>query len=613
MRGTFDIAESRARTTHDTSIAEAVNADDPLKPTAPSAGVSGDAMRRAPLASSRGAIKLLPLVLLGLGLVVTLGIENWRRAWIPTLLDSGKSSSRSVLATRNKAAAEAATQAADQARLAETMRIAERARVEQGISGEWSIGSSGLTITRDGNAFNAVYLSAKGVEHHLSAQMLADNQLKLVSNQVGKLVNLFLYWDGDFSQETWIELGVDGSFLNVRFSQAQGGRSLVMNRTSGGPDSRVVEAPTVASAVSSVSVGTLYTCEVTTSGGGFCWGDNGHGGHGNGTAADSSTPVAVTGGLSIAMVSAGYYFTCWLTTGGAAYCAGANDQGQLGNGNSATDRPLGASPLISGSLDSSVPMAVAGGLSFSVVSVGYRHACALTTNGAAYCWGDNRYNQLGNGTSADSSIPVAVAGGMTFSTLSAGNAHTCAVTTGGAAYCWGAGGRGELGNGATASSAVPIAVSGGLTFASVTASNMENFTCGLTTSGSAYCWGDNDNLQLGNGQTGSSSSPIAVAGGLRFTALSAGSLHVCGVTTNGAAYCWGQGGWGQLGTGRTKDSLTPVAVASALTFASVSAGSLHTCGLTTGGAVYCWGDSGPRSLESSVPVAVRKLSMTLRH
>jgi alpha-tubulin suppressor-like RCC1 family protein len=62
---------------------------------------------------------------------------------------------------------------------------------------------------------------------------------------------------------------------------------------------------------------------------------------------------------------------------------------------------------------------------------------------------------------------VAVAGGLTFAWLSAGASYTCAVTTGGAAYCWGYNGTGQLGDGTTTLRRTPVAVKGGPTFAMV--------------------------------------------------------------------------------------------------------------------------------------------------
>jgi len=261
----------------------------------------------------------------------------------------------------------------------------------------------------------------------------------------------------------------------------------------------------------------------------------------------------------------------------------------------------------------------AGGLTFTALSAGNNgssgggnHACAVSTSGAVYCWGFNGSGQLGNGSISSSSFPVAVTGGgLTFTAVSAGGYHTCGVTTSAAVYCWGSNYNGELGNGSTTPSSAPVAVTaGGLTFSAVSAGSYH--TCGLTTSRAVYCWGFNGDGQLGNGSTTSSSVPVAVsASGLTFTAVSVGSYHTCGVATSGVAYCWGSGASGQLGTGSGASSLVPVVVsAGGLTFSAVSAGGYHTCGLSTAGIAYCWGsnDSGElgdgTTTVSAVPVKV---------
>ena len=177
---------------------------------------------------------------------------------------------------------------------------------------------------------------------------------------------------------------------------------------------------------------------------------------------------------------------------------------------------------------------------------------------------------------------------LTFASVSPGGNHTCGVTTTGAAYCWGYDFFGQLGNGpATGDQIKPVAVSGGLKFAMVNAS--DSHTCGVTTGGAAYCWGRGSEGRLGNGSTADQNTPAPVSGGLTFASVTAGINHSCGVTVTGSAYCWGNNSGGQLGNGASDDRPTPVAVLGGHRFATVAAGNFRTCGITTSGAVYCWG------------------------
>src|SRR5207248_471869 len=173
---------------------------------------------------------------------------------------------------------------------------------------------------------------------------------------------------------------------------------------------------------------------------------------------------------------------------------------------------------------------------------------------------------------------------LTFASLSAGYFRTCGVTTSGTAYCWGS----VVGDSTITNRLVPTPVAGGLTFASVSAGVLAH-TCGVTTGGVAYCWGGNLAGELGDGTTNMPEFvPTPVAGSLTFTTLSAGPGDTCGVTTSGAAYCWGYNAFGQLGDGTTISRLIPTPVTGGLTFAVVSAGveveTGHACGVTRGGA-----------------------------
>lgn len=234
------------------------------------------------------------------------------------------------------------------------------------------------------------------------------------------------------------------------------------------------------------------------------------------------------------------------------------------------------------------PAPVAGGLTFAQLATGFFHTCGLTPEGAAFCWGNNTAGELGNGTRASSNDPVAVSGGLVFEQIVAGYNHTCALTAEGAAYCWGGntyfGGDagGQLGDGTMTDRLVPTPVRGGLRFKALTVGTI--FSCGLELDGAVYCWG-----RVGN-RTTTSLEPRAVAGGLAFTEISAGESHVCGLVEGGQAYCWGDNFNEELGAGTTAEaSAVPLAVTGAFRFATVAAGGYHTCALTLEGALACWG------------------------
>jgi alpha-tubulin suppressor-like RCC1 family protein len=196
-----------------------------------------------------------------------------------------------------------------------------------------------------------------------------------------------------------------------------------------------------------------------------------------------------------------------------------------------------------------------------------------------------------------------VAGNIAFRSISAGSDHTCGVSMTNQAYCWGNNDWRQLGNGGSAFSGTPSLVTGSVAFAKVTAGT--GFTCGIATGGVTYCWGANSIGQIGDGGrisygNVSVAAPQQVVGGKAFQSVTLGNQFACAVTTTGEGYCWGSNN-SKLGNGPSGiDSSSPVLVAGGLLFQSISSGYGHSCGVTTSKRVYCWGLNASGQLGSGV-------------
>lgn len=235
------------------------------------------------------------------------------------------------------------------------------------------------------------------------------------------------------------------------------------------------------------------------------------------------------------------------------------------------------------------------GLSTNVTSVvaGSQFSCALD-GGGVKCWGLNSFGQLGDNSKTQRRTPVAVSGlgsGVTSISVSAMGGHACAITTGGAVKCWGRNDYGQLGVTASPNSQVPVDVVG-LSSSSLSISAGTDHTCATTSSGGAECWGRNTNGQLGDGNSFVSSSPPVAVNGLSgvVTKISAGGSHTCAVVSN-SAKCWGANNYGQLGDGTSTSRLLPKNVNGMLSgVSSIATGATHTCAVVSGMA-KCWGEN----------------------
>lgn len=327
----------------------------------------------------------------------------------------------------------------------------------------------------------------------------------------------------------------------------------------------------------------------------------------------------------VAKVATGGAHSCALLDTGAVYCWGSNVYGQLGmmagddcvlsNGSN----PCSKRPLLISSL--------AGTDAVSELALGDSHSCALFFSGKVKCWGRNNSGQLGDGTKTDRQSPAEVKGlpGACKAITARGNL-TCALTESGAAYCWGDNRYGQLGESSAdtcqgygdntySCSTTPVAVrdlSGGV----LAISAGVNHVCAQPADKTLRCWGYNGYGNLGNGTTTDSTTPLAVLGLPDTTdpvaAFSVAGNHSGALTESGKLYLWGivQPGMDCAGyadcCGIDECHMKPdlfwlYFVERTGPPISLAFGMRHSCTLLANGEVVCWGDhfdGSPYSAES---------------
>ncbi|EYF02576.1 RCC1 domain-containing protein [Chondromyces apiculatus] len=388
-------------------------------------------------------------------------------------------------------------------------------------------------------------------------------------------------------------------------------------------------------AILSIATGESHGCALLAAGDVKCWGfntagrlglgDTAHRGDAAGEMGTDLPAVDLGVGRTAVAIAAGGSHTCALLDDTSVKCWGSNAFGELGQGDVAS---RGDAPGEMG--DALPPIDFGSGPAVTALSVGYRHACALFSDGSVKCWGSGQGGRLGLGTTTSrgdgpgemgAALPTVDLGtGHTAKAIAVGGFHTCAILDDDSVKCWGANGRGQLGLGDLASRGaaagemgddLPIVDLGtGRTAVAIATGN--EHTCALLDDGALKCWGNGFNGRLGTGdQEHRGDDPgemgdallaidLGLGAGQTVIGVTAGDFHTCARLTGGAVKCWGMGTYGQLGlgdnqhrgdaTGEMGATLPALDLGAGLTVGTLRAGAQHTCALLGNGALKCWGN-----------------------
>ncbi len=337
---------------------------------------------------------------------------------------------------------------------------------------------------------------------------------------------------------------------------------------------------------STLSSGGYSQCIITEDLEVVCWGSNEQGKRGLGGAigGESTTPEGQAGPWlvqnlasrgNMVEVSTGGWSSCALNDIGEIWCWGGGEYGQLGSGNDVCQESGGLTCWYASNhppLQVSLPN---GKTAVSLSDANQGHFCAILNTGEGLCWGWHGYGQLGDGTvctggseySSDNNpspvgcnsfngryTPVIVSESnfptnSSFISISTGYQHTCGIIDNNDLYCWGRNDDGQLGIGSMADVNYPLP--------QFVASNViavgtgDDHTCALYQSQTVKCWGANYDSQLGTGDNFWFSSPTAInlSANIPIISLEVAYKNTCAISEQLVPYCWGANWWGQTGNG----------------------------------------------------------------
>jgi len=304
------------------------------------------------------------------------------------------------------------------------------------------------------------------------------------------------------------------------------------------------------------------------------------------THSELNFPGSTVGSIqSLTAIGAAYNYTCVVMDNNEMKCWGRGGMGYLGNGNS------------DGSF---IPVNVLmDGRDAIETSPDGHHTCMLLSNGSLSCWGEDSSGQLGHGHSGgwwDEPHEYVSLGNNAAVTVVTGLHHTCAIADDTNLWCWGRNDNGQVGNGdesgANVDSPMQINLPAGRSPVSINAG--ADATCIVLDNGSGMCWGLNMDGHLGDGTYNNRNTPTSISvlpENRSLIAMDVGFKHTCGILDDGSVSCWGNNTHGQFGDGTNNQSTFPRAASlpSGRTAISIDAGSHHTCAILDDSSAYCWG------------------------
>lgn len=380
------------------------------------------------------------------------------------------------------------------------------------------------------------------------------------------------------------------------------------------------DGPRIPKAIS-LSAGYVHACEVRSNGSLWCWGYGNQGQLGSfdleNPVIETASPQRVGEDYDWAWVTSGLAHNCAARTDGSLWCFGFNGGGELGVGSAeaflvdptevtadsgwasasacrscgqaynlgiqsdgtlwAWGTDYGGRMGLDPTTQTSVPLQIGSDADWAVVDAGTFVSLAIKTDGTLWGWGENGSGLLGDGTNTSQLTPTQVGTDTDWAQISTGGYRSCAVKTDGGLWCWG----GADGN-------APVQIEAGTNFEQVDVGGFH--TCAIATDGTLWCQGNNTVGQLGVGSRDAAVDLTQVGEETDWIEVVASNDFTCAIREGGTRWCWGYNWRSQLGTGTPAGKRTPSTVAGEVSLAQVATStSGATVALATDGTLWEWG------------------------
>lgn len=283
----------------------------------------------------------------------------------------------------------------------------------------------------------------------------------------------------------------------------------------------------------------------------------------------------------------GWNHTFAIKTDSTLWAWGYNKYGQLGKGDS---------------LDTYVPMQISTSKDWNSISLGAEHSLGIKNDGTLWAWGSNHQGQLGDSNYTTSKVPIQIGTENDWAYICAGILHSLAIKTNGTLWSWGDNFYYQLGDGTRITSKVPKQVGVDANWKSISSKSI--FVMGIKTDGTLWGWGNNSDGQVGLGDPSLpyNTSPVQVGTNNNWLKIVTGYDYSLALKTDSTLWCWGANNNGQLGLGEGVRAIAPMAFNNSQKWKSIVAGANCSFGIKSGGTMWAWGRNDEGFLGIGAPI-----------